>query len=309
MLEFLPSTVNILRLNVDLYPKQQSLTVEQTGRHTVVRVDGVPLLASDTVPSVVWFRRLGAPGTAEHLDERFKQFSVGEANHTLESALSLLQPAAWINEYWSCRRASLKPVQQRAAVQSGFLIADSLISNAPIDAHEWIARRSSVVSKTLSTPVVFDDGTHRGFSFTHILDEVDRTDLESVALAPTQFQELVEPAYELRVTSIGERHFAVRIDADMLSSEGVRDWRSERITTSYSWHELPSGVDSRLSQLLARLELDYAATDFIVTPSGHYYFLESNPHGAWLWLEDELGDRRVSQAIAEHILARTRNDA
>ena len=36
---------------------------------------------------------------------------------------------------------------------------------------------------------------------------------------------------------------------------------------------------------MKQLGIDFAASDFIVDPSGQEWFLESNPNGAWLWLE------------------------
>lgn len=298
----LPSAVNVVRLDVDQFPRRQSLTIEQSGVHTSIGLDETPLQGDDLPLPLVWFRRLAAPGTSEPLDQRFRRFTIAESNHVLESVLTLLKPTTWIDEYWACRRASLKPVQQQAAAGVGFAIADSHVSNAPRAAGAWLKHRPHVVSKTMSSPVVFDDGEERGFSFTRVLDDVDRKELQPVAVAPTQFQELVEPSFELRVTSVGVRHFAVRLDSDKVSSQGIRDWRSERLATSYSWFELPPHIGHRLTLLLGRLGLDYAASDFIVTGSDEYYYLESNPHGAWIWLEDELDEWRISHAFADHVL-------
>ncbi len=88
-------------------------------------------------------------------------------------------------------------------------MADTLVTNAPNLAHVWLNLRPEAVSKTLSSPIVFDDDTARGFSFTRVLDAADRRELDSVAVTPTQFQTLIDPAFELRVTSIGSRHIAV----------------------------------------------------------------------------------------------------
>ncbi len=95
----------------------------------------------------------------------------------------------------------------------------------------------------------------------------------------------------------------------MAVSEGVRDWRSERLTTTYSWFELPDSIERQLTELLRVLGLDYAASDFIVTEAGEFYYLESNPHGAWLWLEEKLDAPLISRAVADFLLASVSKDA
>jgi glutathione synthase/RimK-type ligase-like ATP-grasp enzyme len=37
------------------------------------------------------------------------------------------------------------------------------------------------------------------------------------------------------------------------------------------------------------LQLSFGAIDLIQTPSGEYVFLEVNPSGQWLWIDDMLG--------------------
>jgi glutathione synthase/RimK-type ligase-like ATP-grasp enzyme len=40
---------------------------------------------------------------------------------------------------------------------------------------------------------------------------------------------------------------------------------------------------------MKRLGLEFGALDFIVTETGVWYFLEVNPSGQWLWIEDLTG--------------------
>ena len=47
-----------------------------------------------------------------------------------------------------------------------------------------------------------------------------------------------------------------------------------------------------------RLELNFAAIDLIETPDGEHVFLEVNPNGQWLWLDDML-KLGISQAVAD----------
>jgi hypothetical protein len=35
--------------------------------------------------------------------------------------------------------------------------------------------------------------------------------------------------------------------------------------------------------------INFASMDMILTPEGEFVFLEVNPNGQWLWIEEELG--------------------
>jgi glutathione synthase/RimK-type ligase-like ATP-grasp enzyme len=60
---------------------------------------------------------------------------------------------------------------------------------------------------------------------------------------------------------------------------------------------LPKNLETMILGMMALLKLEFAAIDMIQTPTGEYVFLEVNPNGQWLWLDDmlELG---ISDAVA-----------
>jgi len=49
--------------------------------------------------------------------------------------------------------------------------------------------------------------------------------------------------------------------------------------------------------LVEKLGLVFGCIDMIVTPRGEFIFLEINPNGQWLWIE-ELTGLPISEAIA-----------
>jgi glutathione synthase/RimK-type ligase-like ATP-grasp enzyme len=76
-------------------------------------------------------------------------------------------------------------------------------------------------------------------------------------------------------------------------------------TFSNSIYDLPVEVADQLTKLLAALGLEYGASDWIVTSDGRHVLLEVNPHGAWLWLDNEIDTLDITgalaQAIADHV--------
>ncbi len=93
-------------------------------------------------------------------------------------------------------------------------------------------------------------------------------------------------AYELRVTVIGQSVMAVRINSQAHEHTKV-DWRADQhLAGLYEPAVLPASVNALIFKIMARLGLVYGAFDFIVTPDGSYVFLEVNPGGQWLFLEE-----------------------
>jgi D-alanine-D-alanine ligase-like ATP-grasp enzyme len=58
-------------------------------------------------------------------------------------------------------------------------------------------------------------------------------------------------------------------------------------------------------ELMSRLSLAYGAIDLVLTPDGRYIFLEINPNGQWLWI-DEMLSLGISHSIAERLSEDTR---
>lgn len=294
--------VNIARLDVDRFPSQQRLAIRPIAQsHSRLALFDGDNAWNISRPTVAWFRRMGAPGLASSVSERYRQFALGEAEHALEAVNALMQPRRWLNEYWSCRRAANKPFQYSLAQSVGLVVPETLITNDIVTAKDWLSTTVSPIVKSLHSPVVVQgDHRDRRLVFTSSLSERDKLELDDVVITPCQFQPQVGKQFEVRVTSIAQRHFAMRIDAggDSLST---LDWRDETFDCVFSMMDIDVDVQSQLDRLFGCLNLDFGASDFIVTPSGEWIFLEVNPHGAWLWLEQEERKYSVTSSFASVI--------
>ncbi len=82
------------------------------------------------------------------------------------------------------------------------------------------------------------------------------------------------------------------------SESGKVDWRTVSFDTLL--HEqgiIPKKFSKELVQYLKSLQLPFGAFDFILTPENEFVFLECNPNGQWLWIENLTGFP-ISKAIA-----------
>jgi glutathione synthase/RimK-type ligase-like ATP-grasp enzyme len=121
----------------------------------------------------------------------------------------------------------------------------------------------------------------------------------------TIYQEFLPKAYDIRVTIVGRKLFAVSIDSQSDPS-AVIDWRkTENPLLPHAPIELPAPLQRSLMELMSRLSLAYGAIDLVLTPDGRYIFLEINPNGQWLWI-DEMLSLGISHSIAERLSEDTR---
>ena len=97
----------------------------------------------------------------------------------------------------------------------------------------------------------------------------------------------MEKNHEARVVVIGDAMFAIGIYAGSKASHV--DWRSDHDALSYDVLDLPPDVEKGLRAFMAEFRITYSAFDFVITPSGQWVLLESNPGGQYGWLESWTG--------------------
>ncbi|MEO7442979.1 MAG: alpha-L-glutamate ligase, partial [Acidimicrobiales bacterium] len=130
---------------------------------------------------------------------------------------------------------------------------------------------------------------------TRLLREDELELLDSVRLAPAIFQEYVPAVADLRVTVVGPRIFATAVSP---APGGYQvDYRMDLDGAEYRPTELDPATEKLVNALMERLGLVYGAIDFRRTPDGEEVFLEVNPAGEFLFIEERTG-QPISQAMA-----------
>jgi glutathione synthase/RimK-type ligase-like ATP-grasp enzyme len=228
------------------------------------------------------------------LDEIGRTFAAKEWAVTLRSLPALTPGTRWVNAPDAQRAIAFKPRQLALAAACGLRIPATVITNDPTAARALFRRSPRVVYKTVGSFLVPPDE----IIFTN---EVRPQDLarsaRAIQLAPGIFQAYVEKAHELRVTVVGEAVFVAEIDSQSAAPTRI-DWRRDQMRAMYSVGRLTDETRRRLLKFHRRAGLIYAAYDFVVDHQGREVFLECNPGGQWLWLEERLG-LPIGRALAE----------
>jgi glutathione synthase/RimK-type ligase-like ATP-grasp enzyme len=211
------------------------------------------------------------------------------------------QPWRWIDHPSTVADASYKPRQLQVAVQHGLTVPRSLVTNIGARARAFAAEvGGAMVYKTLATGVIVEeDELKLVYTSRLTADDLDDT---AVGLSCHLFQEWVPKAFDVRLTAVGERCFAVAIRAE--HPEAVIDWRRRYHALRYEVVDTPAEVRSGVLAYLRTFGLNFGAFDFSVTPDGVWWFLECNPAGQWGWIADETG-LPIADALADELVRKT----
>lgn len=215
-----------------------------------------------------------------HLDAQDARFAVTQARYGLGGVLASLPGCLYVNHPHRIGDAEFKPAGLAAATAAGFAIPPTLVTNVPEDARAFAKEHVDVLYKPLWVPLYIIDGTSQTVPVATVdQDEIDDT----ISGAMHLFQATVDKIADVRVTVIGEKVFAVRIDSDLL------DWRTDYSTHTYAVIAPPAGIEAAIRAYLRHFDLVFGAFDFCIDRAGDWIFLECNSSGQWAWLEPQTG--------------------
>ena len=183
-----------------------------------------------------------------------------------------------------------------------FEIPKSLLSNEKSKLFEFSQRNSKIVLKLLNQDFYKTSSNEfKGF-YVNVLNSEDLMDFCETEENPIFVQEYIEKKFEVRYTIVGSEHFVCKIDSQKSELSKI-DWRRYDLpNTPHNIIKPPQGIKTKVSKLLKKLNLHYGALDFIVTPDNKWYFLEINPSGQFLWIEDLTG-LAISDSIAKWLIS------
>lgn len=296
--------VPYLRLDADRLPAATTAVNLCEGLDTAERSIG--LSGQETLcPRVIWFRRFDpeAIPSPRSDDPVVSTFAQSEWYLAVRGLLAGTE-ARWMN-HPSAVRALDRVTQLGLARSIGLDTPATLVSNDPAKIRTFIASHSGkAIAKALGQHFVeTPPGTLHGV-FPRLVTEADTADLDAAALVPSIFQEYVPHTAEVRVTVIGRLIIAARI-----SKAGPEDiWqRPDEILVEE--HSLPDSLRNALLGYMKAAQLEYGAFDLLVDAEGRYVFLEVNPEGDWMWLEDRNEHIDVTEKISSHIVGMIKEGA
>ena len=295
---------DFMRLNPAQFPSKVnlSLSYSATGRQQgLLRTDERTL---DLGPlEAVWYRRPQPPVPHEEItDQACRDYLKKECQIYLSDVWDSLDCRCVPAPPAVIRRAELKASQLKTAGALGFEIPETLFTNSPEEFLEFYRRHSGQIVSKLASASFHGFAGSTFMRYTQLVSRADVSAASAVRFCPVIFQSYVPKRVELRVTIVGQEVFAAEIHSQQ-TNHTRHDWRRyDYFQTPYLPHELPPDVARRCVKLVARLGLCYGAIDLVLTPDGRYVFLEINPNGQYLWVEQETG-LPISDAICNLLMS------
>ena len=249
----------------------------------------------------VWWRRPGVVRLPDSIPPTSQAFIRTEFAHALDSMWALTD-AYWMSRAQCIRDASYKPEQLARARTRGFETPRTLVTTRRTEAQEFLERcKGRIVYKVLGgalmrPPPAGDPTPHRPVPTTPVSIEMLSTD--DLGPAPCMLQERVPKRLDIRVTIIGDEVFAASIQVDDARDDSP-DWRTAGQAVRISAHALPDSIGAASREFVRSYGLTYGALDFILTRDDKYVFLENNPVGQFLFVQQRAPELRMLEALAD----------
>lgn len=265
---------------------EESLSVEFMPGRFHPRVTG-RLFELAAKATCFWYRR-PRPIDTKYSDVHATRFRDDETQALLSGLWDLFDDAFWVSPPAALVRGSRKILQLHAAERIGFEIPRTLISTSPAEVRAFYeACERDIVTKALSLSW-FEKNDRISIIRTRGISESDMQRADNIRLCPTLFQERIPKRSEVRVTIVGNKVFACEIHSQYQENTAL-DYKGNIASLRLEPFVLPEDVARNCLEMIESFGLHYGAIDLILTPEGQFVFLELNPNGQWLWIEERVG--------------------
>lgn len=207
--------------------------------------------------------------------------------YTAFDSLQNMLSCKWVNSPGSLRESFNKLKQLQLAKEHGFMIPNTIITNSPSRAVEFVRSNfNDVIVKPLLHHRI--ESKSKLYSlYTHSITSNDIPKLGDLSYAPCILQERIHKGSELRVTIVENKVFVSEIFPSQVSQDFV-DMHAFRIQNLITKPiAINNDFEKRCVALIKSMNLKFGAIDFVKDLGNNIYFLEVNALGDWLWIEQE----------------------
>lgn len=242
----------------------------------------------------IWWRRANyeqLPHASVDTDE-YLQLATTEWKSALLGSLLDVFRGTWINHPQATIQAEHKILQLRAAQKVGLKIPPTYIGQDPDSLRAFCKRhcREKLIIKkvrgTLDIPLL-----------TVRINSEELTDDASIRLCPAIYQAEVSGSLHLRLHVFGDEVIAVSVESNDL------DWRPN-LNVPMRPYNLAAEHKQKLIALNKALGLEMSIMDAKIDANGELVWLESNPQGAFLFIQ-ALSDVNLIDAFCDFILLKS----
>jgi glutathione synthase/RimK-type ligase-like ATP-grasp enzyme len=225
---------------------------------------------------------------------------IDEAWGALYHALNSLTNIKWLGHPHFDKINSSRILQLTKAKQIGFDVPETIISNDSKKIIAFCKQFEHVIVKPLQARGIVENEIWTPY-FSEKLNSKDLFNYSSELSSTYNYiQRYIPKKREWRVTIVGKDIFPCVIDSQKTNSDLAKaDWRKVKSESIPHYYEgLPREVEAKIHKYMSDLGMSFGAMDLIEGKDGNWYFLECNPNGQWLWIE-ELTEQPIAKTIAK----------
>ena len=248
-------------------------------------------IRNDHIGSII-FRRPQLPNI-ELKDEVKNRFYNREILHGIRAFLESTN-AIWMNHPDANSFASSKPRNLRIAKDFGLIVPETLISSDIEEITNWISKHDNFIMKAISHGLLEGEKFAK-MAFTQRLSKDFDIENNMEPGIPIFLQEEIQKKSDVRITVVGERVFS----AYLPSVNNVVDWR-QNYDSKWFRIDIPDDISKACINMCKYLKLNLAAIDFIIDNEDRFFFLEINPNGQWVWIEEDT-NLPISKTIVDFL--------
>lgn len=248
-----------------------------------------------------WCRRLGFTlGWRQNSDDEDEKFIQSEKRLFTKWLYSLQENSLrWINPPIAEQAAENKFAQLKFAKVVGLKVPRTLVTADPKAFRTFLKSEGAVVAKTLG-PFEWESISGKilsPFATLLNLDQGDALSDDDISQCVTMYQQHVKKIADVRVVVLGRDILARKVSQ---MGENHLDYRIGFHLDGHLRYEhitLPDELKERIRCFVDRLNINFASADFALTDDGDFVFLDLNPSGQWMFLDEGLPDPNIGQSF------------
>jgi hypothetical protein len=237
---------------------------------------------------VVWIRRPEPPSPNPGVAEADRKFARGEYRWFGDSLMYMLEllPVRCINRYSASRMIRNKAVQLVLAQSCGLRVPATLMSNSPASVRDYLHQRPTPSICKAFFPHVWRANGNQSVAVTEafeLTEDMLPAD-EVLTWAPAIYQQRIAKQFDVRMVLLGAAVYSYALH----NPKGSIDWRQD-VSQGLVRVECLATPDEIALQVLAFAQksgIVFGSFDFAVDGDGHWWFLEVNEQGQFLWLDE-----------------------
>lgn len=240
----------------------------------------------------VWERRPMAPmNTFTPVHEDYLSVIATEQKSFYQQFRYALKDIKWIGYPLDDIQASSKIYQKIIAQEVGLKIPKTIITNRLSSLINFTEDGHHFALKPMKADSIQIGDDHQMVFYSRKVskEQLNSLDENGFINAPNFIEDYIEKKFEIRLTIVGTSAFAAKIESQAMSEgKGKEDWREGYDHgISFTKINLDAEILNKCITYLKRLNLNFGCFDFVVTNEDEFIFLECNPNGQWLWIEED----------------------